>query len=225
MPSFLKKLSNNKKNNSLANRLRRKRFALFLDMIRKMPRPIRIIDVGGTELFWKQMGFTEQPGIEITLLNLKSESTETPGFRSMAGDARNMKQFGNKEFDLAFSNSVIEHVGSFREQIQMAAEMQRIAKKIYLQTPNYFFPLEPHFLFPLFQFLPLWLKVWLIMNFSLGWYPKITNNQKAIEICLNIRLLKKSELQTLFPGSKIHKEYFAGFVKSFIVIQHSTAGI
>ena len=182
MSPFLKNLSNNKNSNSLANRLRRKRFALFLEMISGIPAPIRIIDVGGTALFWQQMGFTGQPGVEITLLNLNPEPTKIPGFKSIAGDARNMKQFDNHKFDLAFSNSVIEHVGSFGDQSQMAAEMKRIAKKIYLQTPNYYFPIEPHFLFPFFQFLPLWLKTRLVMNFSLGWYPKIPETNIAVHL-------------------------------------------
>ncbi|NLN94608.1 MAG: class I SAM-dependent methyltransferase [Bacteroidales bacterium] len=219
MQSFLKNLSNNKDPNSLANKLRRKRFSLFLNLIKDLPKPIQIIDVGGTELFWEQMGFSGNPDIEITLLNLKSEPVKNPNIKSISGDARDMKQFAEKEFDIAFSNSVIEHVGDFNDQGRMAAEMKRIARGIFLQTPNYYFPVEPHFLFPFFQFMPLWLKTRLLMNFNLGWHTRISDKEKAREICRTIRLLKKSELKKLFPESEIHKEYFFGMVKSFIVKQ------
>jgi Methyltransferase domain len=44
----------------------------------------------------------------------------------------------------------------------------RVAKRYFVQTPNRYFPIEPHFLFSGFQFLPLPVKRWLLMLFSLG---------------------------------------------------------
>jgi 2-polyprenyl-3-methyl-5-hydroxy-6-metoxy-1,4-benzoquinol methylase len=74
-----------------------------------------------------------------------------------------MPQFQNDEFDIVFSNSVIEHVGSYEEQNLMASEVRRVGKRYFIQTPNLFFPIEPHFLFPFFQFLPLDYRVTLII--------------------------------------------------------------
>jgi hypothetical protein len=219
MFGFLKMLADNKRRGSLADRLRNERFVLFLKMTDSLPRPLSIIDVGGTELFWERMGFTGQKGIEITLLNLELASVKNEGFKSVCGDARNMKQFADKEFDIAFSNSVIEHVGDFNDQASMASEMKRVAKKIFLQTPNRYFPIEPHFLFPFFQFLPIHIKLLLVMRFDLGWYKKTTNRQKAIEVCRSIRLLTKKELNILFSGSTIHKEKFFGLTKSYILLK------
>jgi hypothetical protein len=219
MRIFLKNLANNAKPGSLADRLRKKRFSIFLDLIRDLPRPIKIIDVGGTSLFWERMGFTNQAGIHITILNLNPSPVDHKGFTSVAGDARDLKQFGDQEFDIAFSNSVIEHVGSFEDQQKMAAEMMRVAKKIFLQTPNYYFPLEPHFLFPFFQFLPLRLQAKLLANYNLGWYNKVPDRNKAIQICLSVRLLKKAELKQLFPEAVFYEEKFFGLVKSFIVLK------
>ncbi|MBE0663704.1 MAG: class I SAM-dependent methyltransferase [Bacteroidales bacterium] len=219
MRIFLKNLANNAKQGSLADRLRQKRFRLFLSLIHELPRPIKIIDVGGTGLFWERMGFTGQPGVSITLINLKPSAVDYEGFTFVTGDALDLKQFGDQEFDIAFSNSVIEHVGSFGDQQKMAAEMMRVAKKIFLQTPNYYFPLEPHFLFPFFQFFPLWLQASLLQYFNLGWYNKVPDRKKAIQICLSVRLLKKSELKRLFPGARFYEEKFFGLVKSFIVLK------
>jgi hypothetical protein len=61
-----------------------------------------------------------------------------------------MPQYRDKEFDIAFSNSVIEHVGNDLRIRQMADEVRRVGRN-YLQTPNYYFPLEPHFFFPFFH--------------------------------------------------------------------------
>lgn len=218
MLSILKKLADNKRSGSLADRLRKKRFRLFLELIEPIPRPIKIIDVGGTALFWERMGFTGQKDVDITILNIRKDSMGLPGFVTVTGDARQMPQFSDKEFDVAFSNSVIEHVGGFEEQKLMAAEMKRIGKKIFLQTPNRYFPVEPHFLFPFFQFLPPWLKVKLLMNFNLGWYARIRDKKKALDISKSIRLMTKSELRKLFPGANIYEEKFYGIIKSFIVL-------
>ena len=67
--------------------------------------------------------------------------------------------------------------------------MQRITKNIFVQTPNKYFPLEPHFLFPFFQFLPLGMQVWLLTHFQLGWYPKYQSKEEAKGAAKSIRLL------------------------------------
>ncbi len=61
--------------------------------------------------------------------------------------------FGDREFDIAFSNSVIEHVPP-ELQAAFAAEVSRVADRYFVQTPNRYFPIEPHYQLPLFQFLP-----------------------------------------------------------------------
>jgi hypothetical protein len=161
-------------------------------------------------------GFTEE-NAHIVLLNLSELRINHNNFTSVAGDARDMRVFKDKEFDVAFSNSVIEHVGNLEQQEQMAEEVQRICKRYFIQTPNRYFPIEPHFLFPFFQFLPLSWKVFLIRHFDLGWTPKIADREKAEELFLPIRLLTKKELKRLFPGGKIFKEKFLGLTKSFVV--------
>ena len=218
MLSLLKKLANNENAGSLANRLRKKRFALFLELISSLPRPVKILDVGGTGIFWERMGFLPGKDIEITLLNVLKTPVNYPGFVCIAGDARNMKQFEDNQFDIVFSNSVIEHVGDMRQQVQMADEMKRVGKKMFLQTPNRYFPLEPHFLFPFFQFLPLRTQVWLVMHFKLGWYDRMPDRKQAVEVCNSIMLLTRNDLLKMFPGAVIRKEKFLGITKSFVVM-------
>ncbi len=221
MINFLKNLANNRNDESFANTLRRKRFSLFLDFIEDLPRPLKIIDVGGTQLFWEQMNFLPGKDVEITLLNLTKPETDKPGFVGIKGDATDMSQIPDNAFDVAFSNSVIEHVGGLEEQQQMADEMLRIAKNIFVQTPNRYFPIEPHFLFPFFQFLHLGVQAWLISNLKLGWRPNKQSKKEAKISAKSIRLMSKRELKALFPDARLYKEKFLGLTKSYIFINKS----
>ena len=214
---FLTQHADVRKRDSLATRLRRNRFALFNSLTAPLARPLRILDVGGTQVFWERMEFLGQPDVEIVILNVSKLEVSRPNVRSMIGDARAMPQFEDKEFDIVFSNSVIEHVGDYEQQRQMADEVRRVGKRYFVQTPNRFFPIEPHFLFPFFQFLPLPMRVFLLTHFNLGWYKRITDKEKAVEVATEITLLSSRKFRSLFPDAKMHKEKFFGLTKSFTV--------
>lgn len=126
--SIIDRIIDNKQKNSLATLLHRKRFILFNSMINSLPRPITILDVGGTEIFWKTMGFTNEPGIEIILLNKTKVSVDLPNFTSIVGDARDMSIFKEREVDIVFSNSVIEHLGKYENQLLMAQKFKELAR-------------------------------------------------------------------------------------------------
>lgn len=212
--SLIRKLSDNKDKNSLSHRMRSQRFAFFLSLVKDLPRPLSILDIGGTIGFWEAMGFNE-PGVHITLLNLTSEPLDKPGFSSISGDATRLA-FGDKSFDIVFSNSVIEHLFDKESQRKMAAEAVRVGKCYFIQSPNYWFPIEPHWMFPGFQYLPVPARIWLTRNFSLGHIPKTSNKILAENQVNEIRLLTKKEMQSLFPSAEIYEEKFFGLNKSFV---------
>ncbi|MFN2601913.1 MAG: methyltransferase domain-containing protein [Gemmatimonadaceae bacterium] len=91
--------------------MRRKRFELFLSLLRKLEGRIEILDIGGTQQFWDLMLGDEQLNIRVTLLNIAHQKVSSPRFISAVGDGRSMPQFRTQSFDVVFSNSVIEHVG------------------------------------------------------------------------------------------------------------------
>ena len=163
------------------------------------------------------MEFVGVDDVQVTLLNVFTSAVPGPHFHSITGDARDMSGFYDGQFDVVFSNSVIEHVGGYEEQRQMASEVQRVGKRYFVQTPNVFFPLEPHFLFPFFQFLPASLKAIVIRHFDLGWSRLVPDEGSAIKEAALIRLLSEREIGELFPGGMIYRERFLGLVKSFIV--------
>lgn len=215
---FLRKIADNTQANSLANALRRKRFKRFLDLLATLPRPLKILDLGGTQSFWDRMNFTDLREIEIVLLNQDKQPTGAANFTSVVGDARNLSQYSDAHFDIVFSNSVIEHVGSFEDQLKMAKEIQRVGRHYFVQTPAKYFPIEPHFLFPFFAVFPEWLRVLLVRNFNLGWYKKIPQKEAAKDFLHYFRLLTFGEMRQLFPTAKLIKEKFFGITKSYIVV-------
>jgi ubiquinone/menaquinone biosynthesis C-methylase UbiE len=132
------------------------------------------------------------------------------------GDARDLSQFADHEFDVVFSNSVIEHVGSVGDQQKMANEIRRVGRFYFVQTPNRGFPLEPHFMFPFFQFLPVSCRAKLLQKFNLGWIARVPEFQNAKLVVQSIRLLTRRDLEQLFPEAEIFEERFLGLTKSFV---------
>lgn len=201
---------------SWAARARRKRFALFESIVDGLPEPVRILDVGGTESFWRTMSFTDRADVSITLLNRRPAQTELDGFVCVQGEAQDMGDFADDSFDLVFSNSVIEHVGGPEDQKAMADEVRRVGKRFFVQTPNRYFPIEPHFVFPFFQFLPVRARAWLVSRFDLGWVKR-QDPAAARDVVESVRLLGRRRFRSLFPDSELFEEKFLGLTKSFVV--------
>ena len=213
---MLRKWADNRDPASLAARLRRRRFALFETLLARVPGHVRILDVGGTADFWRVIGFS-RPNVSVTLLNQALATGESDAIRSVVGDARDMREFGDREFDIVFSNSVIEHVGTFADQQAMASEVRRIGKRYFVQTPNKYFPIEPHFLFPGFQFLPVSVRAGMLARRNVGWYTKAASYEAALAEVTAIRLLSEREFRRLFPEARLCRERFFGLTKSFTV--------
>ena len=213
--------ANGWKPGSTAQRLRQARLELFCNLVRDLPQPVRVLDVGGTHQYWLAMDRSALPRMRITFLNLWAYEPDLPDAQAVVGDARDLSRFADREFDVVFSNSVIEHVGGLREQARMAGECVRVGKRYYIQTPNWAFPIEPHFLFPGFQYLPLAVRARLHAWRRWGWWDKAPSYHEALAEVESIRLLTRSEMGYLFPGATLYTERFLGLVKSFVAYGHN----
>jgi hypothetical protein len=198
--------------------MRRRRFELFLSLLRTLKGHVEILDIGGTQQFWDLMPGEDQPDIRVTLLNVADQPLSSPHFVSVMGDARAMPQFAAKSFDVVFSNSVIEHVGDYANQRRMADEIRRVGQRYFVQTPNKRFPIEPHFLVPWFQYLPTGTRSWLLSRFDVGWYRRMPDRAAARAEIESIQLLTRKRFSDLFPGATIRDEKFVGLTKSFVAI-------
>ena len=216
-----KLIADNTNHRSVASYLRRKRFDILLTMIQDFAGSVHILDIGGRLQYWEMMRALVkfEDRIHITLLNVDAKSINHPNhpnFSCVLGDGRAMPQYEKKQFDIVFSNSTIEHVGTRADQEKMAKEVRRVGLAYFIQTPNRYFPIEPHFVFPMFQFLPMILRVWLVQHFACGWYGRIDHKRDALREVSSIKLLSRRDLQNFFPEAKIFEERYCGMVKSFV---------
>jgi SAM-dependent methyltransferase len=215
---FIFPFVDNSRSGSVASRLRRKRFVIVRSIIDTLDRPAKVLDVGGTLKFWEAMGYLPPDGVTLVILNLAAPPPARPNIKTVAGDARNLGCYRDNEFDLVVSNSVIEHIGGYPDQIKMAREIVRVGRRFIVQTPNRSFPLEPHFLVPFFYRLPRKVQIFLLTHFSLGWYRRFPDSVSAGAKIDSIHLLSKKELKNLFDGATLYRERVFGFTKSFMVI-------
>lgn len=217
--------------NGMANKARKKRqlivekffYETFKSKIEKGEK-VKTLDIGGTYQYWKAMEFKYFNAMDITLANIIEMpalelGSDMNNIHAIKADAIDLNNIKDKEFDFVFSNSCIEHVGGMPEQQQMANEVKRVGSHYYLQTPNRFFPIEPHFLFPLFQFFPLQFKAFLICHFQMGFMQKGKTKREAREIGNEIKLLSYGDLKKLFPKASIKREKMFGLTKSFMLFE------
>ena len=201
---------------SLGNNFRQKRMALFKKQLEKLKKPVKILDVGGYEEFWINAGMANVPGIHITILNLEAGETTYNNFEIVKGDGTNLSAYENNSFDIGFSNSVIEHLYNRGQQKKMAEEIIRVGRYHYVQTPNKYFVIEPHYLLPYFQFIPKKLRFFILTKTKFSRFKK-WSKKEAQQYLDEIILLSKKDMKELFPSSKLTKEKFMGMTKSFVV--------
>jgi len=214
--------------NSFAFKLRKKRSERIRQLIEihwERKGSVRILDVGGSGVYWKiiPVEFLKAKNVHITVLNLPSREPlheDNALFSFVHGDGCNLHEYGDKEFDIVHSNSVLEHVGNEDRVASFVNELKRVAYTCYLQTPNYWFPVEPHFLLPFFHWLPVSCRVRLLTLFNLGQFKRRKSEQEAFNIVSSINLFTINEVHKLFPDALFFREKFFFLTKSFMLINN-----
>ncbi len=202
---------------SLGASLRSKRFQIFenlLDSNFPKDQTVQILDVGGTAYFWEHKKLLQSRRIQVTLLNLQEELGLPEGISSMKGDATDMSNIQTDQFDVVFSNSVIEHLYTWTNQLKMAKEVRRVGKKFFVQTPNKHFFVEAHYAIPFIQYFPKNVSYQILTKTKLSRWRK-WHQGDAKQYLDEIRLINKREMKKLFPNSRIFSEKFLGMTKSF----------
>jgi len=212
---------------SLGRAFRRRRFELFLslvDAVLAQKADSRIVDLGGTPDYWMQVGDLLGPRrYPVTLVNRTIFPAPGARFASVAGDARHVPIFADMSFDLVHSNSVIEHVGRWADMEAMAGEARRLAPAYFVQTPYFWFPVEPHCRTAFFHWLPESIRVSMLMRKSRGHWRQAEDIASAMRQIQSATLLDRRMFATLFPDAKIHRERVFGFTKSLVAIRGSPA--
>src|ERR671931_2048345 len=144
---------------------RRRKMELFLRAVAPEPEP-RVLDVGVGDT-----GFATEAGVaashnffeamypwpeRITAVSdvpLQHFAHEFPQVETVTADGRELP-FPDDAFDVAFSNAVVEHVGGREDQRRFVHELCRVARRVFISTPNRWFPVETHTLLPIAHWLP-----------------------------------------------------------------------
>ena len=206
---------------------RGRRFALIEQQIERISRvkgACRIVDVGGRVEYWTPALQTlRRCNAHVTIVNVeRTQPKNEPLFDFQFGDACDLGAFRDGAFDFAHSNSLIEHLGNWDSMSRCAAELRRVSHSYYVQTPNFWFPYEPHFQAPFFHWLPEQMRARLVMRSSLGYFNRAKTLDKAMANIESVRLVDKVQFASLFPDAEIRFERFAGLGKSLIAIRQAS---
>lgn len=208
---------NNRFTDKIQARLKKKRFLFFAGLLEVLEKPVTIIDIGGTVKYWEDMGYAGREGVEITTGNIFMENSKYENLKSIVCDGRDLSRFPDSSFDIVYSNSVLEHISSEEGRKKMAGEIRRVGRRYFVQTPNYYFPIEPHYRVLGFQWLPAWGKAFLLRNCNMGRIKRIKDKSRLEHELNRIRLLRERELRDLFPDGTVYRERFCMLTKSIIV--------
>src|ERR1700722_8730975 len=167
-----------------AARARRSRHERFFAQAR-LPADGRVLDVGCGRLGLRGL----EPALDITGLDI-APCPDYPGTFVQA-DAAEGLPFAAAEFDLVYCSSVIEHVAPARRGA-FGAELRRVGRGWFVQTPAWSFPLEPHALLPFAHWLPPRLR-------RPYWRLGVAGQWEAIE------LLRRGELERLFGPAQAER--------------------
>ena len=175
---------------------------------------MRVLDLGGTTVSWRVFGL--RPG-SVTVVNLNQDmGPYEPWMEVVQGDAC---AGGFGKYDLVFSNSLMEHLGGHARRQQFANVVQESAPSWWVQTPYRYFPIEPHWIFPGFQFLPFRARVLVCQHWNTLHMPACKDAAEAAELVASTELISATEMRSYFPASEIWFERIAGIPKSMVAIQ------
>ena len=180
----------------LAARARARRHARFFALAR-LPGSARVLDLGCGRVGLRAL----EPGLDITGVDIVDRPDYPGAF--VRADAAAGLPFAADEFDLVYCSSVIEHVAPAR-RAAFAAEIRRVGRGWYVQTPAYSFPIEPHSLLPGAHWLPARLRRPYWRLGAAGEWQEIS-------------LLRRAELERLFGPAL--PERFGPLVKSWVSVR------
>lgn len=201
----------------VSKRNRTKKYNRFVNLV-KPKRENQILDVGFNNVEHSSVdNFLEKnyPYLDkITALGVESDDifkTKYPLVKTVIYDGGTFP-FDDKEFDIGWSNAVVEHVGNRDKQLQFIKEMYRTAKVVYMTTPNRYFPIEVHTRIPLLHWLPKRLFDKLLQytpkRWAAGDYMNLLSYREIVA------LLEQAEIRNY----KIYRNRICGFTIDFSIL-------
>lgn len=176
-----------------------------------------VLDLGGRVNSWTKVPV--RPA-HVHVVNLEPLPEELPDWlEADHADACELPpEIMTRRYDLVFSNSVIEHVGGYERRRRMAEAVRMLAPRYWVQTPYRYFPVEPHWVAPGMQFLPVPARVAMARKWPLAYTPG-KSYEAAMKQVLTTELIGRAEMRYLFPDATIRAERLLGLTKSLIAVR------
>ena len=180
----------------LHRKSREQKHRLFLQVLRPTPRT-RILNVGATGIGIGLPGQLESfyeyrsriVGGGISFPDVQDYRDSFPGVQAVVFDGCALP-FADQTFDIVYSNAVLEHLPGEELVERFAAEVQRVGKGWFVTTPNFWYPVDPHYHLPFVQLLPETAQRDLVQRLGKTPYD-------------HLRLLTKARLKKLFPVGEV----------------------
>ncbi len=205
---------------SLGGRARARRWQQTLDHFPDIE-SLHVVDLGGTVETWLRAPLRPR---HVTVLNLTEPGeTDEPWITPITGDACDavtaLRGAGAAtSFDLVYSNAVIEHVGGHASRARFGESVRDLAPRHWVQTPYRYFPVEPHWLFPGMQFLPVATRARIAQSWPLA-HSRARTADEARSAVQWTELIGITELRSYFPDSEVLHEKVAGLTKSIVAVR------
>jgi ubiquinone/menaquinone biosynthesis C-methylase UbiE len=193
------------------------------EMIAAFPTPPTILDVGGHAAFWKTIPAVGMAG-HITVLNSEVGEHSSISEMSLSSLPENMSvirgdalalQFEDQAIDLVVCNSVLEHVGGWKNAQLAAKELTRVGRKGWVQVPAYEFPLEIHYMRPFVHWLSEPARE-AALRASVKRFRSMSSDEFRAMFDY-VQLPTRKQMRRLFPNANYRTERFLGLLKSHIV--------
>jgi hypothetical protein len=203
---------------SLAERFRAKRWAELASTFPDLEQ-MHVVDLGGTVSSWVRAPIRPK---HVTVLSFEPDGADDHDWidAHYADACALPESLAGLSADIVYSNAVLEHVGGAERRARFADTVHRLGSQHWIQTPYRYFPVEPHWLFPGFQFLPVATRVAIGRRWKLVHTPN-PDPVAMTQAVLEVELIGLAELRHLFPASEVRTEKIGGLIKSIIAVRNS----
>jgi len=203
---------------SWGERRRNRRWSWFTETFPELAE-MSVLDLGGRVDTWERAPVRAS---HVHVVNLEPLPVDLPGWAEADhADACALPEtIAKRHYDLVFSNSVIEHVGVHERRLRFAEAVRSLADAYWVQTPYRYFPVEPHWVAPGMQFLPVAVRTSLAHRWPLS-HTKPRDRADALDSVLWTELLDRTQLRHYFPDATLRAERIAGLTKSLIAVRRT----
>ena len=207
--------------NSLGARRREQRARWLAETFPDLAQ-MSVIDLGGRVDTWRNAPVRPK---RVHVVNLEPPPAEIPDWAEVNhGDACALpERIASRRYDLVFSNSVIEHVGGHDRRQAFADAVHQMADAYWVQTPYRYFPVEPHWIAPGAQFMPVGTRAEMARRWPLS-HRRGLSREDALRVVLRVELLDRTQMRYYFPDSVMRAEKLFGIPKSLIAYRTGRNG-